>query len=55
MTEASTLAFENLYSSYKDKIINDLGLIASKTINTKTKQKEFSNRLSSIYPLIRIL
>lgn len=51
MTEASTLAFENLYSSYKDEIINDLRLIASKTITTKTKQKEFSNKLSSIYPL----
>lgn len=51
MTEASTLAFENLYSSYKDEIINDLSLIASKTITTKTKQKEFSNKLSSIYPL----
>ena len=40
-----------LYSSYKDEIINDLRLIASKTITTKTKQKEFSNKLSSIYPL----
>lgn len=38
MTEASTLAFENLYSSYKDEIINDLRLIASKTITIKTKQ-----------------
>jgi len=51
LTEASTLAFEYLYSSYKEEIINDLSLIASKTITTKTKQKEFSNKLSSIYPL----
>ena len=51
MNEVSTLAFENLYSSYKDEIITDLRLIASKTITTKTKQKEFSNKLSSIYPL----
>ena len=49
MTEVSTLAFENLYSSYKDEIINDLRLIASKTITIKLT-KEFSNKLSSSIP-----
>lgn len=51
MTEASTLAFEKLYSSYKDEILTDLNVIASKIIATKSKQKEFSNKFSSIYLL----
>lgn len=55
MTEASTLAFEHLYSSYKNEIINDLGLIASKIITTKTKQKEFSKNYLQYIPLIRTL
>ncbi len=51
ITEASTLAFEYLYSLYKDEILTDLNVIASKIITAKSKQKEFSNKFSSIYPL----